>query len=292
MAINNALKRNLALAALRAALRIRVERNISLVVPINIFDFVSSGEIEITFVDIPSLEAMYIKAEVSRILISSHRPFGRQAFSCAHEYGHHVHDHGTRLDELVSGNDDRSDPDEYLADRFASYLLMPKSLVNNAFRTRGWDSRGVDPVQIFTIANWIGVGYSTLLYQMYFGLNLIGQEKYRELLAAKPKAIRKEILGFDTSSNAVVVDEFWDSISVNIQVGDFILGPGFTGIEGNAIEVVNNDGRITLCKAKAPGICKLSRRGNLTDVYVRIAKRGFIGRNIFRYEADPEYEAN
>ena len=57
--------------------------------------------IEVRFMDFPSMEGMYVAGASPKILLSSLRPQGRRAFTCAHEIGHHVFGHGEQFDELI-----------------------------------------------------------------------------------------------------------------------------------------------------------------------------------------------
>lgn len=57
--------------------------------------------LDLRFVKIPSFEGMYF-ANQKLVLISSDRPEGRKRFSCAHEIAHHILEHGTIIDEIIS----------------------------------------------------------------------------------------------------------------------------------------------------------------------------------------------
>lgn len=122
-------EKKLAQQALTEALKLRRQKGLSPQQAIDIFDFTRDLGIEVNFVDIPSMEAMYLKQKIPTILISYHRPPGRQVFNCAHELGHHIFGHGTKVDEYLENQQVRgiTDSEEYLADRFASFFLMPNT---------------------------------------------------------------------------------------------------------------------------------------------------------------------
>lgn len=147
----------LARRAIIAAIRARQAAKTDTTVPISIFDFVENRGVEVRFEKGDSIEGLYAKEHGPVIVIGASRPRGRQAFTCAHEYGHHCFDHGTRLDEIdvESANDD---PDEFLADSFAGYLLMPKLAVLRAFTERRWHPDEPDAEQAYVIAGVFGVG--------------------------------------------------------------------------------------------------------------------------------------
>jgi Zn-dependent peptidase ImmA (M78 family) len=134
-------RRSLVMDAADAALRVRQSAGLGMWTPMCVYDVAEKLGIEVRFVDISSMEGMYCKIATPLILVSSLRPSGRQAFTCAHELGHHIYKHGTRIDELVDRPTAKSrfDPEEFLADCFAGLLLMPKSAVSRAFAICGWD---------------------------------------------------------------------------------------------------------------------------------------------------------
>src|SRR5207249_1380848 len=164
--------------------------------------------IETRFVDIPSLEGMYWKKAEPVILVAAERPPGRQAFTCAHELGHHAFGHGNKIDQVLEQSS-LKDPEEYLADVFAGFLLMPKTAVLHAFSVRGFDPRTASPTDLFVTAGWLGVGYGTLARHLQSGLGLISARQRTELLKVQPKAIKRTLLGHDIAADVIVVDDAW-----------------------------------------------------------------------------------
>ena len=82
---------------------------------------------EVRFMALSSLEGIYSPAPKPVIVLGSERPAGRRAYTCAHEIGHNEFEHGTRIDEYVNDHTPaNNDPDEFLANIFAAFLLMPK----------------------------------------------------------------------------------------------------------------------------------------------------------------------
>ena len=91
----------LARKAYTAAIQERRRAKIDPASPICVFDFIYNFNIEVRFQNISSLEGLYYNDGNPLILVSSCRPRGRMAFNCAHEYGHHIFDHGNRVDEVL-----------------------------------------------------------------------------------------------------------------------------------------------------------------------------------------------
>src|SRR5215216_516275 len=117
-------RKELALDAAQRALRLRNEMGIGLQAPAPVFDIIDELGIELRFMPIPSLEGVYRAQPSPIILISSDRPPGRQAYTGAHELGHHIYGHGVAVgvasDDAGQEPPESAGPEEYLADRFAS----------------------------------------------------------------------------------------------------------------------------------------------------------------------------
>lgn len=106
--------------------------------PVNIFDVCQTLEVTVRFVDI-NLEGMYFSTE-SRIspttIISNKRPLQRRMFTCAHELGHHLFGHGTKVDSMDEHSAASScyNSEERFVDTFAEVLLIPVAGVQNEFK--------------------------------------------------------------------------------------------------------------------------------------------------------------
>ena len=122
-------RRALSRKALRAAIRQRRDAGIGPDQPLSIIDFADRpGELEVWFVNEPRLEGLYEHGNPSRILISSHRTPGRQALTCAHEFGHHAFGHGTRWDLYVECKSDSSSSCLTSSTLVWTYSLGPQPL--------------------------------------------------------------------------------------------------------------------------------------------------------------------
>ena len=164
-------RRTIARKATAEALRTRLRAGYGLDTPICVYSLAGCLGIDVRFFDLPSLEGMYYNSPKPHIILSSLRPPGRRAFTCAHELGHHSRGDGTSLDEMVEQwTGSRFDPTEFFADCFAGALLMPKTAVERAFFLRRWEISECTPDQAYAIANYFGVGYSTLVHHLSPGL--------------------------------------------------------------------------------------------------------------------------
>ena len=136
----------MAQSAFAAALRVRRNAGYRLEEAICVYDLAERLGIEVRFADIPSMEGMLYCNTEPIIIVSSHRPSGRRAFTCAHELGHFHSGDGTTIDDLVGKSDKAGpDPKEFVADCFAGALLMPKMAVERAFAVRSWSNWKLSP---------------------------------------------------------------------------------------------------------------------------------------------------
>lgn len=285
-------RRDLAFDAMAGAMQVRQEAGARLVDAIDIFDLAENRGVEVRFVDIPSMEGMYRKQSPPTILVSAHRPPGRQAFTVAHKLGHHYFKHATCIDELLANRAaPRSfQPGEYLADCFAGFLLMPKSTVGGAFARRGWDPAACTAEQTYVVAGWLGVGYTTLVHHMAATLRLMPQAHAAALAKADLKRVRRSILGIDARHGLVVVDLPWAGRAIDIQVGDVILVGRDVASSGTCVLQEREGTRGTLFVGVAPGVGQLHDSATGWSSYVRVRRRPYIGRSIFRHLEDPDDE--
>jgi Zn-dependent peptidase ImmA (M78 family) len=282
----------LARIALRRALGLREERGISASEPICAPDLAESIGIEVKFWPIASMEGMYFKDDAPVIVVSSERPMGRQAFTCAHEMGHHVFGHGNRVDELANAPADHEcSEEETLADLFAGFLLMPKQAVTRAFQRRGWKWRCPTPLQVYTVAGQLGVSYAAVLAQMEHSLGCLPHHEARTLSRTSPKMLRDHEIGAGLTDRLLLVDPQWEKTAADLQVGNCIRVPRESAIEGNRLDRIVQQDDGLLLRAVRPGVSRcLSADGNWA-VYVRTSRRNYVGRCKFRHLEDPDYES-
>jgi len=264
--------------AVTEALRLRGRHGGAADQPICPIDLALAEGIDVRFESMRSLEGMYTP-DVPLIVLGSLRPRGRRAYTCAHELGHHVFGHGLRIDEILDGSPEKMGKDdaEYVADRFAAALLMPKLAVLHAFAVRRWDVGACDPEQVFTIAGFLGVGYTTLVGYLEGTLRIITSPVAVRLSKSSPKTIRSRIVGTDGPGGVVIVDEFWSGRPVDAEVGDFLVVPSGASADE---EIVERAGE-RLFRAKASGATRLRRGTWQADL--RIMRTGYTGLAHYRH---------
>lgn len=276
-------RRVIARTAISHALRVRQSCGFSLDTALCVYDLAERLGIEVRFVDYPSMEGMYLISSHPHIFISSLRPAGRRSFTCAHEIGHHVRQDGMRVDEVLAQMQcTKFDPIEFAADCFAGALLMPKTAVERAINIRGWNVNQITPAQAYTISNYFGVGYTTVIHHLKSSLMLITDSHAKQLLKVPPRLAQSHAVGWLTSDKVWVVDRHWKCRSVDVEVGDFVFLNERSSFEGECVTPVTDFRSGWLYRVVQPGIGRLEDDSGWS-VFVRASRRAYTGRGVFRH---------
>lgn len=247
-------REQLAREAVAAALRMRARHGVSPEMPVCPIDLALAEGVDVRFLAANTLEGMY-SPDGPVIVLGSRRPKGRRAYNAAHELGHHAFNHGLRIDEIDPDGGRPYNDAEFVADRFAAALLMPKLAVLRAFSVRGWDVRTSDPTKVFMIAGVLGVGYTTLVGYLEQTLRLIDTGAAARLRRSTPKALRAQLLGGSDARDVVVVDEHWDGRAVDVEVEDVVILAPDIASGRECVEPTGSD-RLRVVR---PGRTQLSR---------------------------------
>lgn len=278
-------------AAVKKAHLLRSKLGIATNVPINPFRVAELLNAEVRFIDIPSMEGMYIANPEPLFVLSSLRPLQRQLFTCAHEIGHAQLEHGDTIDALVEQRESAPEggDKEFQADAFAANLLMPSTAISAAISARGLNVETADARQFYALASYFGVGYSTLVRHLQFGVRTLGWLRATEILRKTPRQIRAEILEGRESGNLIVIDRFWLNGSLaEAEVGDFIIAPLGAAATSNTIRLVEPLSLSLLFEVVRPGICEVQVNG--VSISIRAARKNYMGRLENRYAEEIESE--
>lgn len=283
------MNKSLARRALRGALEVRKMAQAPLSAPLCIYDVAAEKlKIEVRFHAGASFGGMYAK-ETQTILVPSERPAGRRAFTCAHEVGHWYFNHGTKvedLDDTEKGGSD--DPDEILANQFAGHLLMPKWAVKKTFNDRKLNPITANEQDIYAVACQFGVGYGTIINHLRYALDIMPAHQAERLLQSSPKAIKERLLKRMFPAHLVLVDLAWkQEIPIDLEVGDGVFLTFQAQAENERLDAQSFSGGSLFLAAK-PGISKVTAVGNSWAAFVRISKKGFTGRSIYRHLEEPD----
>ena len=266
------------------ALRMRKSAGLGMTEAMCVYDLAERLGIEVRFVDVGSMEGVYLRASPPTILLTSLRPSGRRAFNCAHELGHYNNGDGSTADDLIdTGRQANLDPKEFAANCFAGALLMPKTAVERAFRLRGWEPSRCTPDQVYVVSNYFGVGYSTLIHHMYRALGTISRQRAGHLLKTTARQARTQALGWDSRETTWFADMHWTNRAIDLDVGDCLYVEGQVGPAGRHLQLVQSTMFGQLFRALSPGISRIANENNGWASFVRVSARGYVGRSVYRH---------
>jgi Zn-dependent peptidase ImmA (M78 family) len=285
-------RRALADRAMQVSIAARLKAKKDLVSPVCVYAVAEAHGVRVTFNDI-DMEGMYQRGSPPRIHLSARRPLVRRTYNCGHELGHHILGHGSSIDELRENQTVRpwDIPEEYSADTFAAYLLMPTLGLRHAFVARGLDPERATPTEVYRVACHFGVGYTTLVTHLLYGAGMISRARAEILRKHTPKSLRAQILGSLTPKPLIVADEAWAAPTIDVEVGHLLLLPPGTQSHGNGLTTVADLPGGRLFEAKQPGLVQLNHPGTEWAAFARIARMttdgnrlvGYVGRAEFRH---------
>jgi hypothetical protein len=272
-------------SAIRKASEVRIKLGLDLFEPINIYDVCSSLEIDIRFVDV-NMEGLYVNNKgISQILLSCLRPFPRRTFTCAHELGHHIFNHGLKVDVISDESADSSvkSSDEILVDAFAAALLMPVGGIQAEFTKRNMSFQSATPIDFYVISSVFGVGYQTLITHCKVN-RLINDLKSIELLKFTPAKIFKAHFGnVEEKSFFKIIDGKCKPKSIDLEVSNYIVLPSDFIVNDDFLDKKYEAQLGSLFLAKRPGISSVHSNETETSYFIRIQPQNYVGFAEYRH---------
>ena len=285
-------RRNLVLKATAQAEIIRVKSNVSGTETVDPIDIAEQRGCDIRFMSLPSLEGIYSPEPRPTIVLGSERPAGRRAFTCAHELGHHEFKHGMRVEKLNTDSSKSSeDSDEFLADVFAGILLMPKAGIHRALKARHYELKKITPIQLFRLASFFGVGYTTLIVHMTWTLSLLDSHHGKRMTVAAHKILKeiKKHFGGESGYELVLTDEAWSGRAIDLEVGDtLVLLRGAVVESGKHLQQQGIVDGQPVFKVVARGYSRAYSKTSEWAANIRIAPKHYEGLAQYRFLDDPE----
>jgi hypothetical protein len=172
-------------------------------------------------------------------------------------------------------------PNEFLADTFAGFVLMPAQGVKRAFSSRGFQIKTATPEQIYTIACSFGVGYETLIGHLEYSMRELSPQEANALRRVKLPKIRAGLLGFKTTDSLVVVDQQYLRDTVDSEVGDLVLLPAGTAVDSHQVEFISESAAGLLYKAVQPGLALAA--GTTSAIVIRVSRHHYEGLAQYRH---------
>lgn len=121
-------------------------------------------------------------ANVERfILVNSNHPIGKQHFTICHELYHLFQQEGFTSRWCITGTFDKKDKEEYNADNFAAFLLLPRQGIETLMPNGELQKNKVSIGSLLQMEQYFGCSRSALLYRLK-ALGLI-DEAFRETLS-------------------------------------------------------------------------------------------------------------
>jgi Zn-dependent peptidase ImmA (M78 family) len=280
-------RRTLNTHGMHESIRARAKTDAGLTGPLCIYKLCEAHGVVVRFVDV-NMEGMYQRSATPRIFISSLRPVARRAFNCAHELGHHLFGHGSTVDQLYEerSKEDRDQPNEVLVNAFAAFTLMPTLGLRDALTRRKLNPARATPEQLFAVASNFGVGYSTLVNHMAYGVETISPLRANELLKSSPKTIRASLLGAPTDAPLVVADEHWNANTLDLEVDALVLLPTGVSVDATVLAPKGTVGSMELFQALAPGIRRATVPGTQWATFIRVSRKRYVGLAKYRHLED------
>lgn len=181
----------------QAASRLRSSYGMSPIEPIRLKSWLLKLEIVAVFKSMSdSFSGMAIRQNDHRfMLINSNHRMGKQHFTVAHELYHLFIQEGFNYEVSNAGRFDKSDPNEYNADWFAAYLLMPEEGLLSLIPPHELGKNKISLPTIVKIEQYYACSRTALLVR----LSDMGLIKFSDYEDYKKNVINSaRLLGYDT----------------------------------------------------------------------------------------------
>ena len=121
------------------------------------------------------------------ILVNADHTIGRQHFTICHELYHLYYQENFTAEKSLAGKfDKKGDPEEYNADIFASYLLLPEDGVYQMIPEHEWGKNKITLSTILKIEHYYSCSRNALLNRL-LKMDIIDLSKYQEFNCDKIK---------------------------------------------------------------------------------------------------------
>lgn len=154
---------------------------------------------------------MSVKAGSKKfILINANHSLGRQHFTICHELYHIFFDDNFKPHHCCTGLFNKRDMNEYFADVFASYMLMPEDGIINLIPDIEMKKDKISIQTILKIENYFSCSRKALLFRLK-ELNLISPKKFDEYclnIKSTAKAYGYDTTLYEPGNNNLVIGDY------------------------------------------------------------------------------------
>jgi Zn-dependent peptidase ImmA (M78 family) len=191
-------KQQLVVIAMGAAHRAHKEFGVNPATRVDVFSVLRTVGACVFFRPLHSIYGAYLPTgdSIPGLLINSNLPLSVQRFTAAHELGHLYLGH--KIVSLERGADfvpeERSgaDPDEFVAEAFGAFFLMPKPLVKGSMAELGIREGRIESSEVYLLALRMGTSYAATVNQL-LTLKLVHFAQAKELRKHAPKEIKEKL---------------------------------------------------------------------------------------------------
>jgi hypothetical protein len=100
------------------------------------------------------------------------------------------------------------------------------------------------------------------------------------------RTIRSSFVRVENVEHVVVVDQCWVDRAIDVRVSDLIVLPAGAELEGPCVDTLEgSDGRV-IARAVRPGIGRVTVESVGWAAFVRVSRRGYVGRSVYRFEEE------
>lgn len=178
---------------------------------VNPFEIAAKADLSVMVRRLEGLLGAFVRGAQSGILINGDRPPGLVHMTCAHELGHYFLGHETTTDQEIDYGEGAS-PIEKEADWFAYQLLMPRNLIVDVMRRKGWRQADLrDPMTLYQLSLRLGTSYTATLWTLVsLEMLAISKPDVQALARTSLQRIKHEIATWaadETLSDVWVLDK-------------------------------------------------------------------------------------
>lgn len=268
-------------SAIKKSSQLRLSLGYNLFQPLNIYDVCAKLGIEVQLVDI-NMEGLYISnGELPRILLSNLRPATRRVFTCAHELGHHLFNHGFKIDIITNESLFDTNIEEKQVDTFAAHFLMPVLGINSEFIKRKITLENASELEYYKISSLFSVGYETLIQHCYFNA-LITESKKNSLLKYTPAKILKQYYIKEYNKYSFkIIDEKGLFMPIDLEVDSLLIIPKSFDVDYNYLELFSENETENIYKTVKAGISNIYFENK--GCFIRIQPKNYTGYTEYRH---------